>query len=287
MKLRKLTEEKMKFKYYHKDGEIKGFPINDLPDPESGWEPGRGLPAWNKGLTAETDDRVALNGQHTRETRIENGTYVAWNKGLKASEDPRVAKNIETRDATIKAKYGVDNISQLPHDAWNKGLTKEIDERVAKISKSRTGQQAWNKGKKIGSHWTLDSFEKRYQTQLKNGTLGKNYDTKAERDYLNYLLSIYDEADIIHPYMDKERYPFRCDFYIISEDKFIEIHANWTHGGRPYDPNDEECQKQLQDWQEKAKTSDYYKNAIYTWTDLDVRKLEIAKKNNLNFEMIY
>lgn len=36
-----------------------------------------------------------------------------------------------------------------------------------------------------------------------------------------------------------------------------------------------------------AKTSNYYKNAIYTWTDLDVRKVKIAKENNLNFVAIY
>ena len=92
---------------------------------------------------------------------------------------------------------------------------------------------------------------------------------------------------IIKQYFDKEQYPFRCDFYIKSEDLFIEVHGNWTHGGRPFDPQDIECQKQLAEWEEKAKTSNYYKNAIYTWTDLDVRKVETAKQNNLNFEVIY
>lgn len=65
------------------------------------------------------------------------------------------------------------------------------------------------------------------------------------------------------------------------------MHSYWTHGGRPYDENDVACQAQLAKWQEKAKTSDYYKNAIYTWTDLDVRKVKIAKENNLNFVAIY
>ena len=111
-------------------------------------------------------------------------------------------------------------------------------------------------------------------------------DSKAEQKYLSYLKTIYQEDDIIRQYFDKNRYPYKCDFYIPSEDLFIEVHANWTHGGRPYKQNDPECQKQLELWKEKAKTSKYYQNAIYTWTVLDVKKVETANKNNLNFKTI-
>ena len=55
----------------------------------------------------------------------------------------------------------------------------------------------------------------------------------------------------------------------------------------PYNPNDEECIKQLNIWKEKSKTSDFYKQAIYTWTDLDVRKQAYAKQNQLNYITIY
>lgn len=95
------------------------------------------------------------------------------------------------------------------------------------------------------------------------------------------------EADIIRQYFDRERYPYKCDFYIVSEDKFIEINANWTHGGSPFDANDLECINKLSMWRKKAETSRYYKNAIYTWIDLDVRKLHAAIENKLNFEFIY
>ena len=43
------------------------------------------------------------------------------------------------------------------------------------------------------------------------------------------------------------------------------------------------CIEKLQQWQEKAKNSKYYKNAINTWTIYDVKKRNIAKKNNLNY----
>ena len=41
------------------------------------------------------------------------------------------------------------------------------------------------------------------------------------------------------------------------------------------------------DWQEKAKTSQFYQNAINTWTIRDVKKQEYAKKYNLNYKIIY
>lgn len=96
----------------------------------------------------------------------------------------------------------------------------------------------------------------------------------------------YGKENVLHPYRD-ERYPFNCDFYIISEDLFIEYNGTWTHGGHPFDPMDLDDIYKLEQWEEKAKTSPYYKNAIYTWTDLDVRKQKIAKENNLNYIVIY
>lgn len=301
----KLEEESRKFKIYT-DGNIdKRVYIGE--DPPENFYPGSHYKkvAWNKGLTAETDERVKANGQATRETRLNNNNYTAWNKGLTAETDERVAKNIKARDTTIKARYGVDNIQQYraeqdDYQVWNKGLTKDTDDRVKQISDSRKGTPAWNKGLSIPGHpHSAETKEKlrqihldpnfqyaRYVKMKNNNTLFTS-DSKAEQDYFSYLKTIYSEDDIIRQYFDRERYPFKCDFYIISEDKFIEVHGNWTHGGRPYDPNDPVCQKQLALWQEKAETSGYYRNAIYTWTNLDIRKLEIAERNNLNFEVIY
>lgn len=283
---------------------IKLKPGDEIPE---GFYPGRTFNSnpWNKGLTAETDERVKANGQATKEARIKNGSYISWNTGLTKDTDERVAKNAEATKNGVKAKYGVDNISQYiskqpDYKIWNKGLTKETDSRMKKASDNHKGAVAWNKGKSIPGHPHSEETkkrlskvhsspeykEKRYIKMKENGTLFVS-DSKAEQDFYSKLKAIYSSDDIIRQYFDKDRYPFKCDFYIQSEDLFIEVHANWTHGGRPYDPNDESCQKQLAIWQEKAKTSNYYKNAIYTWTDLDVRKQEIAKKNNLNYQTIY
>ena len=264
---------------------------------------------WNKGLTAKDDERVLKNTQHTQATRAQR-EYTSWNKGL-TMDDPRVFKNITNAQNTIKTKYGVDNISQYltkqtDFQVWNKGLTKDTNDSVKKISDSNKGKDPWNRGltldtdSRITSHVVSDTMKQhlsdvhkdpnfkqaRYDKMRSNNTLCV-HDSRAQQEFYNYLLTQFDSTEIIKEYFDRNRYPFKCDFYIIPEDLFIELHINWTHGGRPYDPNDIECQEKLKIWQEKAKTSKFYQNAIYTWTDLDVRKAKIAKQNNLNFKAIY
>ena len=46
--------------------------------------------------------------------------------------------------------------------------------------------------------------------------------------------------------------------YIVSEDKFIEFQGHWTHGKKPFNPEEKDCQEKLNKWKEKAKTSKFY-----------------------------
>ena len=126
--------------------------------------------------------------------------------------------------------------------------------------------------------------DKIFSTFRKNGTFKSS---KAEDSFYQSLLLSFDSGDIIRQYRDKARYPFNCDFYIKSLDLFIELNLHWTHGGRPFDPNNEECQRKLAIWQEKAKTSKYYKNAIHVWVISDQQKLMTAYKECLNYIAIY
>lgn len=280
--------KQVKFNYYN-NGQItiKIYPEQEIPE---GFVKGRlnQKESWNKGLTAETDERVKQNIDKTHQTRRSKNNYKAWNKNLKAETDERVKLNVENTQTTLKLKYNVDNPSQVNHVSWNLDLTKETDERVKKISESKKGKPSKNKGKHIKSGWTNNSAKKRHDTQLKNGTLGKNKDTKVEKSFYTFLLTMYPLDDIQKQYFDN-RYPYKCDFYIKSEDLFIEINGTWTHSEKPYNPDDEWCQKELKKLEKKIQetNSNYYKNKLYTWTDLDVRKLNILKQNNLNYKIIY
>ena len=147
----------------------------------------------------------------------------------------------------------------------------------------KKGDSPWNKGKIGVQKCSKKTIEKRQNTMRERGTFNSS---KQEDEYYLELCEQYGEENIIRQYKE-ERYPFSCDFYIISEDLFIELNRCWTHGGMPFEENNEECLKKLALWQEKAETSKFYKNAIYTWTDLDVRKIKTAKENNLNYKVIY
>jgi len=125
---------------------------------------------------------------------------------------------------------------------------------------------------------------KAWLTKKLHGTCNTS---KPEEELYQRLLKENVNKTILRQYKDSERYPFYCDFYIVEDDKFIELNAHWSHGGKPYDENDEECQKKLALWREKAKTSAFYAQAIKVWTETDVLKAKTAKEHNLNYEVIY
>lgn len=124
-------------------------------------------------------------------------------------------------------------------------------------------------------------IKKRFQTMHDNNTLKSS---KYEDTVYEMLCKKY--GDVKRQYKE-ERYPFYCDFYVPSEDLFIELNAHWTHGGKKFDNKDSGCVKQLNEWKEKAKNSEFYGNAIHTWTVRDVEKNIMAIKNNLNYSVIY
>lgn len=146
------------------------------------------------------------------------------------------------------------------------------------------GQRAHNKGISGVVKQSKETIVKRFNTMKENNSYNKS---KEEEKYYEYLLSIYSSDDIVRQYYDRDRYPFHCDFYIKSEDLFIEFNRHWTHGEHQFNPNDNNDKIKLNEWKEKAKTSKFYKNAIYTWTELDMKKFSYARKNNLNFKAIY
>lgn len=80
-------------------------------------------------------------------------------------------------------------------------------------------------------------------------------------------------------------YPFNCDFYFPDNDLYLEINAHWTHGGHPFDSTNKDDLLLLEQW--KSKNTKFYDIAINTWTERDVLKREIAKKNKLSYLEIF
>ncbi len=159
---------------------------------------------------------------------------------------------------------------------WVEGRLPMSDEQRKKCSQA-------HKNKKLTSSQLEIRASKEYLTKKKNNSFNTS---KPEEELYTKLLEKYNNKTVLRRYKE-ERYPFYCDFYVVEDDLFIELNAHWTHGGKPYDQNDKECQEKLSYWREKAKTSKFYENAIKTWTERDVVKRETAIKNNLNYEVIY
>lgn len=197
--------------------------------------------------------------------------------------------NTEKFKNTCREKYGCNVPAQ----------NKEIREKQVKTSFERYGgyfnkeQVSKTIQEKYGVEWftqtdiikeknnTIEAKEKQYRTKKKNKSFNSS---KKEKECFGIISKIY--PDVITQYRSEE-YPFNCDFYIPSTKMYIEFNGNWTHGGHAYDENNKDDINTLNIWNEKAKTSDFYKNAIYTWTIRDVNKRNCAKANNLNFYEFY
>jgi len=94
-------------------------------------------------------------------------------------------------------------------------------------------------------------------------------------------------GEVKRQYKDEDRYPWECDFYIPSEDMFIEYLKHWTHGRRAYDPEDPECQKDVEWLKSKAADNEFYQRCLDQWTKSDPEKMEVAKEAGLNLFIFY
>ena len=273
---------------------------------------------WNKGLTKATDPRIAKGEETKQKNNIAKYgvANVFQTDAVKVKIDPLRHSGELARRAmdTKEIRYGDANYNNLAQgqqtklDRYgdanynNREQAKETSlqkygvehhnqtlEGRAKISLSRLANNSHEKAIStiIKEYGSLENYwQVMYEKKRANGTLG-NYEFSTEKAFYAKLMSEYGEDDIVRQYFDKDRYPFKCDFYIKSEDKFIELHGTYLHGPHPFDKNNPEDLAWLEVLKEKAKTSPQAKSYIYTWTDLDVRKLQTAIKNNLNFEAIY
>lgn len=128
-----------------------------------------------------------------------------------------------------------------------------------------------------------EAIEKGIETRRKNHTFNVS---KPEENLYKILIDKYGEDNIIRQYKSF-KYPWRCDFYVKSKDLYIELQGYYTHGTHPYDENNPKDVKILEEL--KLKYQDYYlqnrkyPQIITIWTEYDVKKREVAKKNKLNF----
>lgn len=125
-----------------------------------------------------------------------------------------------------------------------------------------------------------ETKEKRYNTMKLHNTFNTS---QPEEELHLYIKERF--PNVRRQYYDKNRYPYRCDFYIPSLDYFIELNAHWTHNTHPYDPHSIEDQKKVEEW--KSKHTRFYDLALKCWTISDVNKRQTAKNNNLHYKEVW
>lgn len=206
----------------------------------------------------------------------------------------RCKNNPDRVDGPNKGRKFTDETRQKLSEA-NKGkLTGEKNPFYGHTHTDETRQKLSEagKGRKPSTETRLKMSESQKIVNNKPEVRQKSYDTKKKNNSFNtskieeqlkdYLIS--HNINFKTQYKS-DLYPFMCDFYFPDKDLYVEIQGSWTHGGKPYDSEDEDCIRQLELW--KSKNTKYYDKAIETWTVRDVNKRNIAKINNLNLIEIF
>jgi hypothetical protein len=134
---------------------------------------GKGHPSSRKGQTKENNDSIKAQSEKMK-------LKPRWNKGLTAETDPRVARIAEV--CKVKNKGQVPWSKGKP--AWNRGLTKETDERVAKQAISSKGVShpwsSWNKGLTKGDDERLQVMSEKISKTITGRTKETHPGIKAQ-----------------------------------------------------------------------------------------------------------
>lgn len=223
-----------------------------------------------------------------------------------AYENPEYKQKISESSKAMWSSEGFkEKMSQVQKNTWSDSSKKqEMSNKLCQVHQNRPElrrqhssciRELWStetyKSKvKLGVKQAYDERgpevqQKRYETMKRN----KSYRHSAPED-ASYELLIQKYPDTIRQYFDKERYPFKADFYIPSLDLFIECHYSEFHQFEPFNPDNAEHQQRLQELRNKAlqkQGKSRYDKMIYTWTDLDVRKRQCAIDNKLNWLAFY
>lgn len=238
-------------------------------------------------------------------TRKGQWGYCEYCSGACAMKDDEIKRKL---DETKLLRYGDKNynnkekqkqtISSMGPEYWEEHRRKSLETRFKKNNGKYFSKNTIKKIKETNiKKYGVDSFaktkefrdlielkhdeiqKKLYETKRKNNSFNRS---KVEHEFKEYLDSI-NLYSI--PQYKSDSYNFSCDFFIPYIDLFIEIQGCWTHGGHPFDETNPDDIAKVEYW--KSKNNEFYNNAIYTWTDLDVRKRKTAEKNMLNYLEIF
>ena len=197
-----------------------------------------------------------------RDYNIRKDKHKTYFKGLKTKENNAGGRSnynekiLSKRNKTVIEKYGsIEQFNKIRSQSLRKTWELNHEDILGKITLTKSKNNSFNV-------------------------------SNPEISYYNYLVDKYGLDNVKTQYNTDSRYPFNCDFYIKSEDLFIELNLHWSHGGHLFTGSDEDL-KILGYWKKKSEASKFYQNAIDVWTRRDPEKYSYFIKNKLNFKIIY
>lgn len=233
---------------------------------------------------------VSLHNELIKKSKLETYGNENYNNRDKAKE-------------TCLEKYGVDNLfkdRELMKKSWEKSCGTEhpmknenIKQKViSKINYEETHKKAKQTCLEkygVDNPAKLKDFQKKgIETKIRNGVYDSPHTSNLERRMEKILNRKFNE--VICGYRDERYsrntgYKFECDFYIPSEDLFIELNAHPTHGKHPF--NELNISDTVRSKILKESFKPWDKSEYETWAIRDVEKQRIAKENNLNYVVLY
>lgn len=202
-----------------------------------------------------------------------------------------------SQKCTIFDKYGVWNVSQSEEikqkkiDTCRKNYGVDYNlQRKEMIAKTHSDKiikkQSESRKKTLKQKYGVEN------SYLIEDVVRRTYDTTKSKSeqYFEDLLKEHD-IEFIAQYKD-EKYPYYCDFYLPEYDCYIELNIFWSHHQGWFNLKDENCKKALKHLQDKinstsGETSKFYKRSLETWTEVDLEKREVARKNDLNYKVFW
>lgn len=123
---------------------------------------------------------------------------------------------------------------------------------------------------------SCDVQNKIQATKRQNGTFCSSI---PEDKMYEILCDLFGASDIERQYQSSE-YPFNCDFYVKSQNLYVELNAMWTHGGHWFGTYDDD-RSVLASWEERH--TSFYNGAVFVWSESDVAKREAARVAGLSY----
>ena len=224
----------------------------------------------------------------TKLERYGNEKYVNIEKRIKTNKE-KYGGNAPLCDENVRNKMLETNIRK--YGVYNVFQNEDVKSQIIETNIRKYGVQYPMMSKDIQNKVDYaKAVEKQFLSKQRNGTL---HTSSHEEKIFEYLIEKY--RNVKKQYTDnryanpKSKLKFKCDFYLVDYDLFIEYQGTYHHGGEPFDNNNELHIKKLSEWKERSENhiNSDYKEAIRIWTIKDPLKRSVAKNNKLNYLEIW